>query len=539
MRRRASAMLVTLAIGAAACTAILDTSAAQCESDGDCRERGGAFSTSVCRGARCIAAENAPCTTNKECAAALGVPAICRKRDGRCGKLLSPECSRLVGDPTNEDAIVLGTIFTVTGTNGPSGVDRQKAAEAAIEEIRLSVGGIPAGARPRPLALVSCDDNLDSVAPATHLVDDVGVPAIIGIASSTRVTEVATKVTIPKRVLLISPTATSVAITTLRDDNLVWRTAPSDALQSLALVDQLPAIEATYRAANATPEAEKLHASFVYLAEAYGIGLYEAVATRGQLNGKPLTDPANAGAATGISFPVNPPNLDAQVDAVLAQSPRPAIIAGFGSTELLTKFVAPLEAKWGDTSPKPHYLFADATRKVELLDMVARDPSLRARVRGSVPAAPVGSPAFASFKFKFEGMFQGASATATFGMAGTYDSVFLLGYAIAAAGDGPLGGETLAKNFGRLVSGTKIEVGGANMNAGFQALVSPGTFDFDGASGPLDFDLATGEAPSNIDIWCVTKDTTGRPAFASSGRVYDATKSAMVGTFDVAVCAKP
>ena len=526
-------------LGTSACSLLLESSPSQCSTDADCRSRGPEFAASVCTAERCLVIPpvNPACSTNVECTQKLGGPAICRTRDRRCAALLSPECTSVHGDITSDDTLVFGTIFATTGTNGPAGLARQRSAELALDEIKQSVGGIRSGVdgRPRPLALVECDDNLDSVVPARHLVEDVGVQAILGVASSTRVIDVATNVTIPKGVLLVSPTATSSTLTSLPDANLVWRTSPSDALQSVALVDQFPALEAKFRTDNAVPVATKLGVTFLYINEAYGLGLYEAVTRDGQLNGKPIRDASNSGLSEGRSYTPNPMDLEPQIVATLAQNPRAAIIVLFGSTEVITKFMAPLEARWGATAPRPVYLLADGGQKTELLDLVAADDALRKRVRGSVPAAAPSSSNFDSFVFKYEGQF-GGPAPSVFGMAGTYDAVFLLGYSIAAAGPRAVTGDELQKGFGRLVSGAKINVGGTSMNTGFQALASPGSFDFDGASGPLDFDLGTGEPRANIDVWCIGKDANGRPMFAPSKRLFDATKNAMSGTFDATAC---
>jgi len=526
-------------VGTSACSLLLESSPSQCSTDADCLSRGPEFAASVCTDSRCVVVpfEKLTCSTNVECTQKLGGPAICRASDRRCAALLSPECPAVYGDITNDDTLVFGTIFTLTGNNGPAGLARQRSAELALDEIKQSVGGIRSGVdgRPRPLALVECDDNVDSVRPATHLVDDVGVQAILGVASSSRVIEVATNVTIPKGVLLISPTATTPALTSLPDANLVWRTSPSDALQSIALVDQLPALEAKYRTDNVVPAGTKLGVTFVYVNESYGLGLYEAVRRNGLLNGKPIGEATNAGLSEGRSYAPNPTDLEPQIAATLAESPRPAIVVLFGTTEVITKFMGPLESRWGTSAPRPLYLLADGGQKTELLDLAAADDSLRKRVRGSVPAASRTSSNFDTFVFKYEGQF-GGPAPSVFGMAGAYDSVFLLGYSVAAAGSRAITGEELQKGFGRLVSGAKVNVGGTSMNAGLQALTSPGTFDFDGASGPLDFDLTTGEARSNIDVWCIAKDATGRPVFVPSKRLFDAKTNAMAGTFDAIAC---
>ena len=103
--------------------------------------------------------------------------------------------------------------------------------------------------------LVECDDSASASRAATHLVDRVRVPVILGAGASGTTLTVAQEVTIPKGVLLFAPSATSPALTTLQDNGLVWRSAPSDALQAVALVDAMESMEARYRAENAVAPA--------------------------------------------------------------------------------------------------------------------------------------------------------------------------------------------------------------------------------------------------------------------------------------------
>jgi branched-chain amino acid transport system substrate-binding protein len=87
-------------------------------------------------------------------------------------------------------------------------------------------------------------------------------------------------VTIPKGVLLFSPSSTSATITTLEDNGLVWRTAPSDALQAVPLRDQLGALNAL------VGNTAKL--AVVNKDDAYGAGLSATVIQGLTWNGGPL-----------------------------------------------------------------------------------------------------------------------------------------------------------------------------------------------------------------------------------------------------------
>jgi len=68
---------------------------------------------------------------------------------------------------------------------------------------------------------------------------------------------------------------------------------------------------------------------------------------------------------------------------------------------------------------------------------------------------------------------------------------------------------------------------------GFQigALMGGSAIDIAGSSGPLDFDIAQHEAPSDIDVWCVVIDGKGNPSFQDSQRSYDSKTGLMAGTY--------
>jgi ABC-type branched-subunit amino acid transport system substrate-binding protein len=80
----------------------------------------------------------------------------------------------------------MGLLQPMTGSNAATGVARQNAAELAVNEITANVVGVPGGGggRPRPLASLACDESQDEIRAATHLVDDVGVAAIVGAGTS-------------------------------------------------------------------------------------------------------------------------------------------------------------------------------------------------------------------------------------------------------------------------------------------------------------------------------------------------------------------
>jgi branched-chain amino acid transport system substrate-binding protein len=527
----------TLACGAlAACSFFVDASDTQCKSDGDCTARGGDFVGSTCGPGGVCTKSGPSCTTNQDCINSLNAPAICRHPTNVCAALGSPDCNKVLGDPSNDDAVVIGSLFSLSGNNESSGTARAHSVEVAFNDIKQNVPGIPNApdGKVRTLVVVECDAANDVARAARHLVQDVGVPAIVGPEASGDVITVSA-ISIPGGTLLISPSATSTAITDIQDNDLVWRTAPSDSLQAIALLDQIPAIEAQYRSDNSIATGAKVKMAMLYLNDAYGLGLYDAVSISATLNGKPLGDASNGGLVLAQQYAAKPTDLSAQVNAVLAMNPRPGIVVALGSTEVVTLFVTPLEQQWGATAPRPLYLFADAAHKPELLTLAA-DDTIRKRVRGSIPASP-STPAYTTFVSDYQSVFPGAPFPQVFGMAGAYDATFLITYGVATTPGKPITGTSIETGFARLVSGAKLDVRGQNVGKALQILGSGGSFDVEGASGPLDFDLKTGDVRgANIDVWCVAKDGNGAPIFVSSGRYYDATTSAMAGVFSSTTC---
>ena len=525
LRRAGSA---ALAIGLlSACSLLVVGSDVQCQNDGDCGKLAAGATCSadkVCVGGGVGGA----CKVNADCPDQNGGPALCRKSDHTCVALLSQDCPRILAKGAaavkNDDAIILGTIFSLKGVNQASGVARTNSAELAASEIEENIVGLPGGTggKPRPLVFVACDDSSDNTIAtraAQHL-KDVGAPALIGPGGSGLVTAAAQNATIPGGMFLITPSATSTSLSAF--NNLVWRTAPSDVLQAVALRDQINALETKFKVDN--PAVTKVKLTIVYQNNTYGSGLLDAMTKTLLLNGKPFGDPSNVGFATPITYDAT--TLDPTAAAGQVTTDKPHLIVLVGTSEIITKFLVPVEANWpASGTPRPLYLLADAARKQEALDAAKASDPLRVRIRGTVPGTS--NALFSAFNVRYQGKY---SATAsTFGMAGAYDSVYLLLYGMASIGAQPITGASLATSMAKMMGGTKIDVGPDGLKTAMPALGSGNAIDITGASGPLDFDLVAHEAQSDIDVWCIGKDGTGATIFSSSGRFYDATKTQMTG----------
>jgi branched-chain amino acid transport system substrate-binding protein len=73
-----------------------------------------------------------------------------------------------------------------------------------------------------------------------------------------------------------------------------------------------------------------------------------------------------------------------------------------------------------------------------------------------------------------------------------------------------------------------IEAGAAQINDAFKEMVHGG-IDVNGASGPLDWDVETGEADANIQIWCMRTGGDGKLGYFASGATFDAKQKMLIG----------
>ena len=109
------------------------------------------------------------------------------------------------------------------------------AAELAMKEASDS-GAFLGGKKVVPVRGDStCVDAAAAQAAAERLITSDGVAAIMGADCSGVTIAVANNVAVPNGVVMVSPSATSPAITTLKDKGYLFRTAPSDARQGEVL----------------------------------------------------------------------------------------------------------------------------------------------------------------------------------------------------------------------------------------------------------------------------------------------------------------
>ena len=136
------------------------------------------------------------------------------------------------------DDVPLGIIFGFTGPLESITPAMAQAAEMAIAEVNAS-GNFSLGTVTSVRGDDGCIDSGLAVASAERLVTSDHVMGIVGADCSGVTGAILQNVARPNGVVMISPSATSPALSTAEDDGLFFRTAPSDARQGQVVADIL------------------------------------------------------------------------------------------------------------------------------------------------------------------------------------------------------------------------------------------------------------------------------------------------------------
>jgi len=204
--------------------------------------------------------------------------------------------------------VKIGVILGYTGPIESLTPPMADGAELAIQEVSDS-GALLGG-----LQVVSvrgdstCIDSAAAVAAAERLVTADQVNAIVGGDCSGVTIAMLQQVAKPNGIVMISPSATSPALSTIEDDGLFFRTAPSDARQGEVVADILQ-------------EMDILEAALTYTNNDYGKGLADSIAANFEERGGTIT--------------INTPHEDgkgdysAEVAALAAAGGDILIVAGY------------------------------------------------------------------------------------------------------------------------------------------------------------------------------------------------------------------
>jgi len=359
--------------------------------------------------------------------------------------------------------------------------------------------------------MLVCDHGSDPSQVARHLVEDANVPVIIGASFSSTTLQIFDDVAHAANVLVLSPSATSPALTTHPDDGLLWRTAPSDVVQAELLKFLAVDVEHALQQRNVLPAGKNAKIAMPTKNDSAGLGLAAAATS---IN----PDSPTPAPVVDVGLPDQYPNPDAQpanqpvdwkphIQSILDYTPD--IILAMGTGEFVINMMPAIEGGWDPSLPRPWYLLPEGDRVSQLTDWVAQNPGygLSERILGTAPGARR-SALYEGFRTRFLMAFNQREPgnLAEFG----YDAGYLVAYAIAIANQPEPSGRQLAEAMKQMscLDRAPVPAGPGSFSGYFTTAARVGCINFDGASGPLDFNPDTGEALSDIAMWCV-RPTTG------------------------------
>jgi branched-chain amino acid transport system substrate-binding protein len=444
------------------------------------------------------------CETNLECRDAFGIGSVCNA-DGLCEKAeLSPRCTQtdppgLLSDPdANRDRIVFGNLMD---RSVATHVARERSAQLAYDQVNEEEG-----VDGRQFGAVFCtieeSDEFDGLsreeaakASAEFLVDVVGVPAIVGPAASTDTQAVFQDVG-ADGVLVISPSATSPALTQLdppevsnEAPGLLWRTAPSDALQGVVIAaDMLDPGEGR--------EFPVGRVAVIHEVGAYGDGLYEVFSRAFTAAGGEPPDEHPFEGEGQLTDAIADVGADPDTIEVLFISAQASLIAAF------LESAAALESYDNKT-----IFLTDAAANPDVLKDI--DSALATRVRGTRPAPldPARDLVYSSFIAAYTAAYRDDVQAYSFA-ANAYDAAWLLIYGAtwALLREDGLSGRNIARGLRHVSSGQNIEVRPTGWVSVLQAFRQGQSVDVTGASGELDYDPGTEETTTEIQVWKVVNE---------------------------------
>jgi serine/threonine-protein kinase len=512
-------------------------SAKACTNDAECALLGPRALCST-SGACAVAAE---CVSNEECGALHGKGTyLCRKTDGRCIDLTLHGCEphAEASDYSNDSAVFLGVMFPTSGPDTPLGTAEVKGVELARQDFARMSGGIPlAGddSRKRPLAFVACDDSADEADKARYLVEDVGVPAIIGFSTSREVVDLARSELIPRRILTVVALPTSSIITTIPQPTnlprLVWRTTAND-VAAVPLVSALlrDLDEAAVRKSLSLAPGDPIRVALLHRGssggQAYASALYSVL----RFNGKSAVENESDfkeivyGDPSGVESKADYPRA---VEQVLAFSPHVILLSG--GAEVGRLVVPTLEAAWKASVPRPLYIASTDLNDLGLIDYVAKVRGRTRRFLGvNVPSMTLPN---AQLVTRYNEVFS-TRITTDEAPSAAYDSFYLVAYASAAARAKTLTGDAIALGIERLLPpGPPIDVGPVHILEALGSLRGEGRINLNGAMTPLDFSVSTGETPVDLVVTCPRVDARGRvTGEMDSGLSYSRETDTIVGS---------
>jgi ABC-type branched-subunit amino acid transport system substrate-binding protein len=354
----------------------------------------------------------------------------------------------------------VGTILPQSGGLAFLGPPEEAGVNLAVEEINAAGLGIDIEAILRDSGDTTTDTATVSV---TDLLSQ-DVSAIVGAASSGVSKTVIDQIT-GAGVVQFSPANTSADFTSYEDNNLYWRTAPSDILQGEVL-------------GNLIAEDGNSTLGLIVLNDSYGTGLAEYTTTAFEAAGGEVV-------ATSL-FNEGDSNFAAQIAEVTAANPDAIALITFDQAKVITPALV------GGGFPGDKLYFVDGNLADYSADFA---PGLVEGSKGTLPGLDTST--LGDFTDRLLAI--DPNLTDYSYAAESYDAVIMIALAAYAAND--TSGEAIASYLQQVSGGTGEGTKVTDFASGAEALAKGEQIDYDGYSGPITFDENGDPTDATIGIY--------------------------------------
>jgi branched-chain amino acid transport system substrate-binding protein len=367
--------------------------------------------------------------------------------------------------PVSDDHLMIGFLLPQSGVGAAFGAPLLGGARLALSEIN-GAGGVNG----RQVESVFGNEGSDAGEAATSLdaLLDAGVDAIVGPASSRIAANLLAR-TVRARVPVCSPTATAIGLDNFPDDDLFFRTVPSDSLQAMAL-------------AAAIVETGRSNVALLYADDDYGTQFAESL--RKALVARQAT------ITSSVSFDTTAPEPSSSAAEAMAKEPE--VVAVIGNADAGSRMLAALDAEIRASGAElPSIFINDAMRASAVVTppTAADRPFVRA-IRGTSPQATPDSQEFTrDFQLANPGISVDYSAYA-------YDCVMTIALAAESAHS-----DLPAAIAGAMVDVTELGSPCRGFGGCSRLIADNRNINLDGASGSLDLSDQGDAVNADFDVF--------------------------------------
>ena len=302
-----------------------------------------------------------------------------------------------------DDEVKIGLLFDVTGPVANFVPPMLDAAKLAVDQVNAQ-GGILGG---KKLVTVVADTQGSpqvAVDAANKLVNAEKVAAVIGALLSGTTLASAQSVIVPAGVVQISPTATTPVLSSLKDNDWVFRVVPSDSYQGPVLAKMLMDKGIT-------------SVALTYANNDYAVGIAETFRTAYKKLGGTIT--------ADIRHEEKKSSYRTELAQLAKGKPQALVLIAFAGESGVTIVKEALEGAFFST-----FIGTDGLRDKLLIDQIGAD-NLKTAMFTS-PSAPPGTPQLEAFEKAYAAAYQ--STKDKLFIQQVYDATFVAALAIQKAG---------------------------------------------------------------------------------------------------------